>query len=312
MTITQPDDTPPWTLKAPAKLNLCLYLGPLREDGLHELTSIFEPLDLYDVLTVTESDRDRVKAPFIPGENILSKTLRLLRSEGWEEGPFQVEIEKRIPTAAGLGGGSADAAAILRLAVDAVEDVTGVALMLGADVPSQLNPKPLLVEGVGQKLTSLPRPAEHWIVLLPFAEGLSTRLVFEEADRLGLGRTQGEIDEISGRLWAVATNAVSPLAYPALLVNDLEPAALYLKPEIGTAKERMEAAGAGFTGMTGTGPTVFGIFPDREAADAAAAELGPEAIICAGGGPEPDSGHESAGDGMEPDAPPESSPEGST
>ncbi len=285
MTITQPENTPPWTLKAPAKLNLCLYLGPLREDGLHELTSIFEPLDLCDILTVTESDRDRVKAPFVPGENIVAKTLRLLRSEGWEEGPFRVEIEKRIPVAAGLGGGSADAAAILRLAVEAVEDLTGIALMLGADVPSQLNPKPLLVEGVGQKLTTLPRPAEHWVVLLPFSEGLPTRIVFEEADRLGLGRTQEEIDEISGRLWAVATNAVSPLAYPALLVNDLEPAALSLKPEIGAAKERMDAAGAGFTGMTGTGPTVFGIFPDRQAAAAAAAELGPEAIVCAGGGP---------------------------
>lgn len=285
MTISHPDSPPPWTLKAPAKLNLCLYLGPLREDGLHELTSIFEPLDLHDVLTVTESDRDRVTAPFVPGENIVAKALRLLRSEGWEDGPFRVEIEKRIPVAAGLGGGSADAAAILRLAVGAVDDLTGIALMLGADVPSQLNPKPLLVEGVGQKLTTLPRPAEHWIVLLPFAEGLSTGAVFQEADRLGLSRPQEEIDEISGRLWAVATNAVSPLAYPALLVNDLEPAALSLKPEIGTVKERMAAAGAGHTGMTGTGPTVFGLFPDRASAEEAAAGLGPDAIVCAAGGP---------------------------
>jgi len=289
MTISPPDSPPPWTLRAPAKLNLCLYLGPLREDGLHELTSIFEPLDLHDLLTVIPADRDRVVAPLVPGENIVARALRLLRSEGWSDGPFRVEIEKRIPVQAGLGGGSADAAAILRLAVGAVEDITGIALMLGADVPSQLNPKPLLVEGVGQKLTTLPPPADHWVVLLPFAEGLSTASVFAEADRLGLGRRQEEIDEISGRLWAVATNAVSPLAYPALLVNDLEPAALSLKPEIGTAKERMDAAGAAHPGMTGTGPTVFGIFPDRESAAAAAAELGPEAILCAAGADAPGS-----------------------
>lgn len=274
---------PPWVLAAPAKLNLCLYLGPLREDGFHELASIFEPLGLEDRLTLTPARRDQVKAPGIIGENIVARTLRLLRSEGWDEGPFRVEIEKRIPVAAGLGGGSADAAAILRLAAGAVGDLTGIALMVGADVPSQLNPKPLLVEGVGQKLTSLPEPAEHWIVLLPVEGGLSTGAVFAEADRMGLPRSQVEIDEIARNLWTVATNGVSPLAYPALLVNDLEPAALSLKPEIGLARERMLAAGAGFAGMTGTGPTVFGIFPDREAAGTAAAELGPEAIACGAG-----------------------------
>jgi 4-diphosphocytidyl-2-C-methyl-D-erythritol kinase len=107
--------------------------------------------------------------------------------------------------------------------------------------------------------------------------------VFDEADRMKLGRSQEEIDELSGRLWAVATNGVSPLAYPALLVNDLEPAAISLKPEIGIAKERLESAGAGFTGMTGTGPTVFGLFSDRESAQSAADEIGPEAIVCQGG-----------------------------
>ncbi|MCO5316538.1 MAG: hypothetical protein M9938_10325 [Solirubrobacterales bacterium] len=283
MTIDLKSQPPPWVLDAPAKLNLCLYLGPLRKDGLHDLASIFEPLGLEDRLTLTPAERDRVRAPGVVGENIVTKALRLLRSEGWNEGPFTIEIEKRIPVAAGLGGGSADAAAILRLAVGAVEDITGIALMLGADVPSQLNPKPLLVEGVGQRLTTLPVPAEHWVVLLPVEGGLSTGAVFQEADRLGLARTQAEIDEISGRLWAVATNGVSPLAYPALLVNDLEPAAMSLKPEIGLAKERMAGAGAEFTGMTGTGPTVFGIFSEREAAEAAAVGIGEDAIFCAAG-----------------------------
>ncbi len=277
----------PLELQAPAKLNLCLYLGPRRKDGLHELTSIFEPLTLHDTITVEaggpEALVDQVICPGVPGENLVSQAIRMMRSEGWDPPLLKVTIEKRIPVQAGLGGGSADAAAILRLGVGEVDDLAGLALLLGADVPSQLNPKPLLVEGVGQKLTTLPPPAEHWLVLLPFAQGLPTRAVFDEADRMKLGREQAEIDEISGRLWAVATNSVSPLSYPALLINDLEPAALALMPEIGLAKERLAAAGASFTGMTGTGPTVFGLFPDRAAAEQAAAEVGPEAIVCQGG-----------------------------
>jgi len=286
-----PDSEPelelPQELKAPAKLNLCLYLGPRRKDGLHELTSIFEPLTLHDSISVTaggpEALVDQVICPGVPGENLVTKAMRMMRSEGWSPPMLKVEIEKRIPVQAGLGGGSADAAAILRLGVGEVEDLAGLALLLGADVPSQLNPKPLLVEGVGQKLTTLPQPAEHWVVLLPFESGLSTRAVFDEADRMKLGRSEEEIADISGRLWAVATNAVSPLAYPALLVNDLEPAAMRLMPEIGLAKERLNSAGAEFTGMTGTGPTVFGLFPDRESAEAAAGTAGSDAIVCQGG-----------------------------
>ncbi|MFA9399514.1 MAG: 4-(cytidine 5'-diphospho)-2-C-methyl-D-erythritol kinase [Acidobacteriota bacterium] len=273
----------PNELRAPAKLNLGLYLGPARPDGLHELASIFEPLSLHDRITVSEADRDEVICPGVTGRNLAAEALRLLRSEGWNSPPLRIEIEKRIPVQAGLGGGSADAAAVLRLALGEVADLAGLAIMLGADVPSQIDSKPCLVEGVGQKLSSLPPLAEHWIVLVPFAGGLSTAEVFAEADRQGAGRAQEEINEISGKLWAVASNGVSPLEFPALLVNDLEPAAVSLKPEIGAARQRVEAAGAGLVAISGSGPTVFGIYPDRESAEAGAGEIGPEAIVCRGG-----------------------------
>jgi 4-diphosphocytidyl-2-C-methyl-D-erythritol kinase len=273
----------PNELRAPAKLNLGLYLGPARPDGLHELASIFEPLSLHDRITVSEADRDEVICPGVTGRNLAAEALRLLRSEGWNSPPLRIEIEKRIPVQAGLGGGSADAAAVLRLALGEVADLAGLAIMVGADVPSQIDSKPCLVEGVGQKLSSLPPLAEHWIVLLPFAEGLSTAEVFAEADRQGAGRAQEEINEISGKLWAVASNGVSPLEFPALLVNDREPAAVSLKPEIGAARQRVEAAGAGLVAISGSGPTVFGIYPDRESAEAGAGEIGPEAIVCRGG-----------------------------
>lgn len=271
------------TQTAPAKLNLCLYLGPRRPDGYHELASIFEPLSLHDTLTVTPTERDEVICEGVEGENLASQALRLLRSEGWSADPVRIEIEKRIPVAAGLGGGSADAAAVLRLGVGEVDDPAGLAAVIGADVPSQIHPMVCLVEGIGQKLTSLPEPAEHWVVLLPFAEGLSTAEVFTEADRLGAHRSMDELREISGRLWAVASNAVSPLSYPGLLVNDLESAAISLRPEIGLAKERLATAGARFVGMTGSGPTVFGLSANRGEAEAVGAELGPGAIVCRGG-----------------------------
>ena len=271
------------THPAPAKLNLCLYLGRRRRDGYHDLASIFEPLSLCDLLHVGPAERDEVICEGVAGENLATRALRLLRSEGWQSEPVRIEIEKNIPVAAGLGGGSADAAAVLRLAGGGVDDLAGIAGLLGADVPSQIDPMVCLVEGIGQKLTSLPEPAEHWVVLVAFGEGLSTADVFTEADRMGAGRSADELEEISGRLWAVASGGVSPLAYPSLLLNDLEAAAMSLHSGIGPAMDRLALAGAGFVGMTGSGPTVFGICPTREAAEAVAAEVGPEAMVCRGG-----------------------------
>jgi 4-diphosphocytidyl-2-C-methyl-D-erythritol kinase len=146
-----------------------------------------------------------------------------------------------------------------------------------------MQPMPCLVEGTGQKIGSIAQPAEHWLVLLPSDRGLSTASVFAMADRLGIGRSASELEEVSARLWAVASNGVSPLEYPGLLVNDLEPAAISLMPEIGEAKDRMADAGAPFVGMTGSGPTVFGLFPTEDEARAAAGRLGEQAIVCEGG-----------------------------
>ena len=275
------------TVEAPAKINLCLYLGPRLEDGYHLIASLFEPVTLSDSLTFSEAERDEVICPGVEGENLATRALRVLRSEGWDVPPMRIEIEKRIPVAAGLGGGSADAAAVLRQAAGEVGDIGGIAALIGADVPSQIDPMACLVEGIGQKITSLPRPAEHWVVLLATEPGLATPEVFERADRMELSRKPGELPGISERLWAVASSGVSPLEYPGLLVNDLEPAAISLMPRIAEAKDRLADAGAGHVGMSGSGPTVFGLFPDRAGAERAARDLGPEAILCEGGVAEP-------------------------
>ncbi|MGN6216610.1 MAG: 4-(cytidine 5'-diphospho)-2-C-methyl-D-erythritol kinase [Solirubrobacterales bacterium] len=271
-------------LHAPAKLNLCLYLGRPREDGLHELCSLFEPLALADLIEVTPAERDEVICPGVEGENLAAKALAALRERGWERGPLRVEIEKRVPVAAGLGGGSGDAATILRLAAGEVADLPQLAAQLGADVPSQLRPALALVRGAGEKVEPLPDPVEHAAVLLPGGGGLSTAAVFAEADRLGLGREPEELDGLATRLREVAGAGASPLDYPELLVNDLEPAALSLRPEIGAALDELRGAGAPVAILSGSGPTAVGLFPDLAAAQAAAERLtAADLVVCAAG-----------------------------
>ncbi len=293
---------------APAKLNLCLFLGPRRKDGLHELCSLFEPLTLADPIEVSEAGQDEVVCAGVEGENLVTRALVALRERGWERPPLRIEIEKRIPVAAGLGGGSADAAAVLRLASgdlpalesiageeisageSRVRDVLSIAAELGADVPSQLVPALSLVLGAGERVERLPDPAPHAVVLLPGGGGLSTAAVFAEADRLGLGRETGALESLAAQLRDAAGTGASPLSYGDLLVNDLEPAARSLRPEIGAAIDALRAAGADSESdtplvfMSGSGPTAVGLFPTLVGATRAAASLGrDDAIVCEAG-----------------------------
>ncbi|HSK50844.1 MAG TPA: hypothetical protein VK889_10180 [Solirubrobacterales bacterium] len=271
-------------LHAPAKLNLCLYLGRVREDGLHELCSLFEPLALADLLTVEEAERDEVVCPGVEGENLAARALVGLRERGWQRPPLRVEIEKRVPVAAGLGGGSGDAAAVLRLAAGELGDLEALAAELGADVPSQLRPALALVGGAGERVEPLPQPPPHAALLLPDGGGLRTAEVFAEADRLGLGRAPEELAAVAAELRRVAGAGTSPLAYPELLVNDLEPAARSLRPTIGDSLSQLREAGAPVAILSGSGPTAVGLFADLAAARAAAADLDrDDAIVCEAG-----------------------------
>ncbi len=269
---------------APAKINLCLFLGPAREEGLHELCSLFEPLALADSIEVSEAERDQVLCPGIEGENLAVRALAALRDRGWEGSPLRIEIEKRTPVAAGLGGGSADAAAVLRLARGAIGELEVIAAEIGADVPSQLVPALSLVRGAGERVERLPQPAPHAVVLLPGGGGLSTAGVFAEADRLGLGRSAVELDELAARLRAAAGAGASPLDYAELLANDLEPAARSLRPEIGAALDALREAGAPLVLLSGSGPTAVGVFPSLGEASRASSQLGrDDAIVCEAG-----------------------------
>ena len=271
-------------LHAPAKLNLCLYLGPARADGLHELCSLFEPLALADLIEISEAEHDEVICPGVEGENLAARALAALRERCWGHPPLRIEIEKRVPVAAGLGGGSGDAAAVLRLAAGELGDLQELAAELGADVPSQLRPALALVRGAGERVEPLPEPAPHAAVLLPDGGGLSTAAVFAAADRLGLGRPAAELERLAGELRRAAGDGASPLAYPELLLNDLEPAARSLRPTIGDALDALRAVGAPVALLSGSGPTAVGLFTDLAAARAAAAALDrDDAIVCEAG-----------------------------
>lgn len=265
----------PETLLAPAKLNLCLYVGDRRDDGLHEIRSVFEPLELADELRVSEAegDGDEVVCEAVSEPNLAAAALAALRKAGWKGPPLRIEIEKRIPIAAGLGGGSADAAAVLRLARGAVPGIGAIAASVGADVPSQLEPRPCLVAGAGEVVEPILPPGQHAVVLIPQQPGLSTAEVYAEADRIGAGRGESELDAIRRSLFDAAEAGASPLDYPEHLVNDLQPAALSLRPEIGEALTALTEAGAAHAMVTGSGPTTFGLFADPEEAGRAAGEL---------------------------------------
>lgn len=266
---------------APAKVNLGLFLGPTRaSDGRHELVSVMQSISLADELRLEPAaagaERDELICPGLPGpaeENLAARALAAFRAaSGWDAGPLRLSIEKRIPVAAGLGGGSADAAAALRLARHAsgLGDealLRELATELGADVPAQVSPGRWLATGAGELLEALPDPFPTLeLLVLPSQEQLATGEVYAEADRLGLARGSRELAEFEQKL-RVALELGAPLP-PAreLLHNDLQQAAVSLSAPIADVLAAMADAGAEEVLLSGSGPTVLALFGHANAA----------------------------------------------
>jgi 4-diphosphocytidyl-2-C-methyl-D-erythritol kinase len=218
--------------------------------------------------------------PRLPGENLAGAALRAFReSTGWKAPPLLLSIAKRIPVAAGMGGGSADAAAALRLAryASGIGDehlLHELGAALGADVPAQISPGCWLASGAGERLHRLPQPGLlAGLLVLPVNAGLATSAVYAEADRLGLGRSPEELAERHRELRAAwctparESGDVEPVA-GELFHNDLQEAALALCPEIANALSEARQAGADLAVVSGSGPTVAGLFlNDRSGRD---------------------------------------------
>jgi 4-diphosphocytidyl-2-C-methyl-D-erythritol kinase len=277
--MTRCEEANRFRVRAPGKVNLSLFVGPVREDGRHEVVTLLESVSLADELLACTLTRppDVVHCEAIGQSNLASVAIERLRSRGWEGPPVEVEIAKRIPVAGGMGGGSADAAAILRLAhrLRAVpdHDLVTVAAELGADVPSQLAPGLVLGTAAGERVSLRQPLGPHAFVIVPQPHELLSREVYAEADRLGLARDHAELQHKRDQLEA----ALSPGGRlgASLLVNDLEPAATSLLPPVADAIEAVRETGAEHALVSGSGPTVFGLFwgedgvqrADRSAAD---------------------------------------------
>jgi 4-diphosphocytidyl-2-C-methyl-D-erythritol kinase len=264
---------------ARAKVNLTLTVRGRRADGYHDLESLVTFAGMHDVVTLAPGGAGAVAvtgplASYISGENLLVKALTLLRGvdPGLRLGP--VRLEKHLPVAAGLGGGSADAAALLRAVRRANPERAAevawpeIAARLGADVPVCLEDRPALVSGVGHEVAPLVSlPPMHAVLVNPGVP-LPTARVFAA---LQAGAAPAAL---SRAVPPELTSAEDLLGYMRERGNDLEAAATALLPVIGEAKAALAAGpGCRLAAMSGSGPTCFGLYGDRESAGRAADAL---------------------------------------
>lgn len=271
------------TVRVPAKVNLQLSVGPLREDGYHELANVFHAVSLFDEVTATPAPRLKVtvEGDSIGGvptglDNLAARAAAQLADQIDESPNVWLHIKKAIPVAGGMAGGSADAAAALlactRLWEIEIErdDLIDQAVKLGSDVPFALVGGTAVGLGRGDRLTSaLTRGRFHWVFVCADG-GLSTPEVYAECDRLRAARGQRATPpQVSGALMsALATGDVEALG--DALTNDLQPAALSLRPSLRrtlTAGRELGALGAL---VSGSGPTcAFLVKSDDHALDMA-------------------------------------------
>jgi 4-diphosphocytidyl-2-C-methyl-D-erythritol kinase len=249
---------------ATAKLNLALVVGPTREDGRHEVATVLQRIDLADRVSVDPASALRVEG--FPEDTLVRGALESLAAAGGVEPRWEARIWKRIPVAAGLGGGSSDAATALRLANETLREPLGAGALrqlaagLGADVPFFLSSGPQLGEGVGADLTPLDLPQDYWVLLvLP-----------REARKASTAAVYGAFDERGGEQGyperrAQLTEALSAVRRPRDLAH-LPPNDLAASP----VADELRELGAFRADITGAGPAVYGLFHHRD--EAAGAE----------------------------------------
>lgn len=273
------------TVRAPAKINLHLGVGPARADGYHQLATVYQAIGLYDDVTASDAaawtvavsvsgDLDVSGVPLDESNIAIRAGHELTRHHGIERSAH-LDIAKSIPVAGGLAGGSADAAAAL-VALDRLwdlqtpdDDLLEIAGRLGSDVPFALLGGTAYGTGRGELVEPVADHGQWWWVVVPHAAGLSTAAVYAEYDALGLGEQLRTPDGLFAALVAGA-----PEALASELHNDLEPAALELRPDLASTRERIFDAGAYAALLSGSGPTWLGLAGDADHAREIAGELG--------------------------------------
>ena len=287
-------------LLAPAKINLHLRVGPLRGDGFHPLLSWMVTVGLFDTLTLQKQDGDRAPVGNIsrsavraitlecdlPGLPCDERNLVVRIAQAWREyassqpaarpvemAPINATLAKRIPMGGGLGGGSSDGARAL-LGLNALwqtnvgaNDLSAFASRFGSDLPFFFHGPSSVCQGRGELVTPVTRPAAQWAVLVLPRRSMPTPDVYRQFDRMHLGNERDISNQPDWRHWAILGSE----DFLANLVNDLEPAAFAIAPELGELRTRIEQSLGRIVRMSGSGSSLFTLF-DREAEARLAAE----------------------------------------
>ncbi|MEK5428177.1 4-(cytidine 5'-diphospho)-2-C-methyl-D-erythritol kinase [Cytobacillus sp. FSL R7-0680] len=251
-------------VKAPAKINLSLDVLGKREDGYHEVEMIMTTIDLADRLELTLLDKDEIKIVshnrFVPDDhrNLAYQAAHLLKNRFNVKQGVSIAIEKVIPVAAGLAGGSSDAAAALRglnklwqlgLAID---ELAEIGAEIGSDVSFCVYGGTALATGRGELIQALPAPPTCWVILAKPFIGVSTAEVYRRLNKQGIKHPQ-----TLAMIKAIEDQSYSDVC--AHLSNVLESVTLKMHPEVNQIKEQMQRFGADAVLMSGSGPTVFGL-----------------------------------------------------
>lgn len=257
-------------LKARAKINLGLDVLGKREDGYHEVRMVMQTIGIYDRLILTKIPEEEIRITsnlaFLPvnENNLIYKAIKLLKDEYHFPGGISVDLNKFIPVAAGMAGGSTDAASTmfgvnrlfgLNLSMGKMMEL---GVRLGADVPYCVMRGTALAEGIGEKLTRITPVPHMWILIAKPQINVSTRLVYEQLDMGGIQKHP----DIDGIIRAIEAQDVVRIAQS--MGNVLENVTVPLYPVIETIKQDMLSHGAINAMMSGSGPTIFGIFPDEQ------------------------------------------------
>ena len=259
-------------LKARAKINLGLDVLGKRDDGYHEVRMIMQTIGIYDRIIIKKIEEDEIRIrsnlSFLPvnENNLIYKAAKLLKDEYNFEGGVLVDLNKFIPVAAGMAGGSTDAASTL-FGINKLYNLgmsnkrmMELGVNIGADVPYCVMRGTALAEGIGEKLTRLRAVPHMWIVIAKPAINVSTKLVYENLDMGGINVHP----DIDGLIGAINEQNIEKIA--DRMGNVLENVTIPLYPVIDSIKKDMLSHGAYNAMMSGSGPTVFGIFPDEQTA----------------------------------------------
>lgn len=265
----------PYTECAPAKINLGLQVLRRREDGYHDIRSVMVPIAWYDRVRVEAAPEGSLSCSddSVPAgtDNLCWRAVEALADRVGRKPRVAVHLEKNVPVGAGLGGGSSDAAAVLRALTDlwdlevGDEELRRVGARLGSDVPFFVNPRPVLAEGRGERLTPVEEGlqfAYHWVVVVP-----GQRVATAEAYRWVAPDAEDRPNP------AEVLASTEPSRWAHKLVNDFEDPVARRVPAVGRIRARLRRAGAAYVSLSGSGSAVYGLFLEADRARRVAERL---------------------------------------